>query len=130
MNDLLPCPFCGGKAYYQKHNGKSGIYEDREMVYCRDCYAQVLSGSAYKSPVANWNSRVNTGNVQKLKTERGVQKLKNERGAGRKPFIEREKQDVLLFYENENLSYRQIAELCSISVGSVHKLINEHKKAV
>jgi len=70
---------------------------------------------------------MNLEECSSAKTE-PVQKLKNERGAGRKPFLHLEKEDVLYFHEKEKMSYRKIADMCNISVGSVHKLINEHKK--
>ena len=57
-----------------------------------------------------------------------VQKLKNERGAGRKPALAFMDKQTLKDMREYGYSYREIAKLCGVSVGTVHKLINEHKK--
>jgi DNA invertase Pin-like site-specific DNA recombinase len=57
-----------------------------------------------------------------------VQKLINERGAGRKPKISNIDKQLILDSVSRGSSYRSTAHYFKVSVGTVHKLINEHKK--
>jgi len=53
----------------------------------------------------------------------------NPRGAGRRPGITlQQKNDVIKLFKL-NKSIRSIAKETNLSIGSVHKLINEHRKA-
>ena len=62
MNELKPCPFCGGKAYhYQERNGITvenmtlapGIMH---FVLCTECSA-LVSEASKKEAVELWNKR-------------------------------------------------------------------------
>jgi DNA-binding NarL/FixJ family response regulator len=57
-----------------------------------------------------------------------VQKLKNERGAGRKPSDLRYAKQAVMLYREDGYSMRKIAKIYGVSVGTVHKLINEQNK--
>lgn len=125
--DLKPCPFCGNRAEFESYYpGKNQFY-----VCCQTCESMGFTGTK-ELAAERWNNRTQTlEDVQKLNNEQNnsssVQKLKNERGAGRKRFIHVETDDVIHFY-SLGWSYRKIADMCNISLGSVHKLITEQKR--
>ena len=51
IEDLKPCPFCGGKA--MTHALKSG---ESLLIYCQDCLAE-LEGGAPQATIEKWNTR-------------------------------------------------------------------------
>lgn len=58
-NDLKPCPFCGGKAFFDKLYFAKGDWE--YCIACTDCDA--VFSLAYKNPdkgdlAEAWNRRV------------------------------------------------------------------------
>jgi DNA invertase Pin-like site-specific DNA recombinase len=75
-----------------------------------------------KTHAAAWNRRINTPSA--------VQKLKNERCAGRKKKISESSiiYEKILDYHRQKISMREIARYFNVSVGTVHKIINEHKQ--
>ena len=62
--------------------------------------------------------------VDKLKTN-NVQKIKNERGAGRKTKINDDVIRIVTMLKLQGKSIRAIAKEVELSVGTVHKIINE-----
>lgn len=54
-----------------------------------------------------------------------TEKKHNERGAGRKRKLEQKQIELIKMYRAQGMTYKQIAEQEQISVGLVHKLINE-----
>lgn len=57
-----------------------------------------------------------------------IKRVKNSRNAGRKPIENRLKYKVLELKNEQKLSIRAIAKELNISIGSVHKIISEHKQ--
>ena len=113
MINLLPCPFCGGEAEIQE-------FSIWNVVYCKECSASVSELDEITKVLSVWNKRV-TSSIS-------VQKLKNERGAGRKRKDVNVVDLVLHKRYNENYTIRSIAYEMGLSVGCVHKLINEHEE--
>lgn len=73
-----------------------------------------------------WEKVLEENKELKKQLDGSVQKIKNERGAGRKPkFNDTEIQSIKM-YKLQGKSYRAIAEIFNCSVGTIHKLINEH----
>lgn len=68
-----------------------------------------------------------TKQVEELKAGTNVQKIKNERGAGRKPKFNDVEIQSIKMYKLQGKSYRTVAEMFNCSVGTIYKLINEHK---
>lgn len=61
MDNLKPCPFCGGKAKLEvsRHGGKQ---HDFAKVYCTKCNAKIIyeidvEYSAKDKAVTDWNAR-------------------------------------------------------------------------
>lgn len=52
MNKLLPCPFCGGEAHFER----VGTNKVSCIVACEDCGASLETGETWDSG-ANWNTR-------------------------------------------------------------------------
>ena len=50
MNDLKPCPFCGGEAEY-------GLTMAGEEAYCKKCHAAMPRLTTKAEAIAAWNSR-------------------------------------------------------------------------
>ncbi|MCL2223489.1 MAG: Lar family restriction alleviation protein [Defluviitaleaceae bacterium] len=118
---LLPCPFCGSEAEFVRFGSKIPY----DVIRCTGCYCQtdaIIGG--LKSGVESWNNRVTYGSPAP------VQKLKNERGAGRKPKISDIDKQRILDFVSRGSSYRSTAHYFKVSLGTVHKLINEHEKIV
>ena len=55
MNELLPCPFCGGEAVFHNSLRPPETYPCR--VYCDNCWAEVGGYSTEAEAIAAWNSR-------------------------------------------------------------------------
>lgn len=55
---LLPCPFCGGKAYVRLH-----VFHDLPLSYGVECYTCGAQGMQFYSTldkaIERWNRRVN-----------------------------------------------------------------------
>ena len=62
--------------------------------------------------------------IERLKVNR-VQKIKNERGAGRKTKINDDVIRIVTMLKLQGKSIRAIAKEVELSVGTVHKIINE-----
>lgn len=139
MDKLLNCPFCG----FSESDivTYSNFTKPRYAVMCSYCGAYSGIKDTKKETVKNWNMRALTindfttenptpANVQKLNNVNAspvlVQKLKNEHGAGRKPKITEEIKECVIRFRY--LTMREIAKHCNISVGSVHKIISEHRR--
>ena len=57
MEELKPCPFCGGKAEIKKHE-EWGWFQYE--VYCKNCDASFDASFSSKEAARNhWNRRVN-----------------------------------------------------------------------
>lgn len=53
MNELKPCPFCGGEA-------KAFSFRDgATIVYCEDCEIETPMFTAMKYAIKAWNRRAN-----------------------------------------------------------------------
>ena len=63
--------------------------------------------------------------IEELKNG-SVQKIKNERGAGRKSKIDNNIIAAVTMLKLQGKSIRKISEEIGLSVGTVHKIINEH----
>lgn len=57
MDELKPCPFCGGEA----ETGKTvfGLRAGLIFVFCKKCYASSLDYKTEKEAIKVWNRRVN-----------------------------------------------------------------------
>ena len=53
MNELKPCPFCGGKAKLQGDESKYGCF-----VVCTNCYAEMDYSETEVKAIEAWNKRV------------------------------------------------------------------------
>jgi len=51
--DLLPCPFCGGKAYYER----IGTQRYSTVIQCEDCSCQLETGEVEWNAGSRWNTR-------------------------------------------------------------------------
>lgn len=51
-NELLPCPFCGGEAEYERQGG----WRQSEIVVCTDCGCR-LEYNGSPELESNWNMR-------------------------------------------------------------------------
>ncbi|MCL2189878.1 MAG: Lar family restriction alleviation protein [Defluviitaleaceae bacterium] len=147
--NLLPCPFCGGRAEYGKGVGCN------YMVDCIDCKAHTGIYRTVKEAEEKWNARIDnvhmsTGDffimqmkqkekstVHKSKNEQiiksTVHKSKNEQvisRAGRKPKVTRKIYSDIMRWHEKGFSVRQIIyyldvfEGVKLSVGLVHKTIH------
>lgn len=57
MNELKPCPFCGGKArldIIERYDGANTFF-----VRCTICQTTMPLKSEYSEAIAAWNRRVN-----------------------------------------------------------------------
>ena len=54
--DLMPCPFCGGKAYI---HDRSNDFSEWHWVSCRkvDCVEQKTSRPTVEQAISAWNRR-------------------------------------------------------------------------
>lgn len=52
MEDLKPCPFCGGKGSLD-HHADSHIY----VIVCTECEAEGSWTDSEEKAIANWNKR-------------------------------------------------------------------------
>lgn len=69
MSELLPCPFCGGKAGLCT-NDEGDKYGDGYFVWCRECAAESGCSSTDKEAIEAWN-RVSDA-VERMKPKKGV----------------------------------------------------------
>ena len=60
---LKPCPFCGGEALFQFHEGSYG------MIWCSECVCEKLHGCCFENDshedfvkclIESWNRRAGT----------------------------------------------------------------------
>lgn len=62
IDELKPCPFCGGRASARRFDGK---FFDVYKVYCmnEDCYIEPATRPYYskKEAIEAWNRRVDDG---------------------------------------------------------------------
>nr|DAQ39758.1 MAG TPA: restriction alleviation protein [Caudoviricetes sp.] len=58
MNDLKPCPFCGGKAILETVDGNSS---EECYIYCPECDFESGVYSQPKFIVEKWNRRADNG---------------------------------------------------------------------
>ena len=67
MNELKPCPFCGGDAKHQTYTSQQTLFSpSKRCIYykCKDCEAQTKAFresvyySAEEKAVEAWNRRV------------------------------------------------------------------------
>jgi hypothetical protein len=71
MNNLKPCPFCGGEAKLCDNSISDCVYDpitlaeidctyeepDTFWVNCRECYAMTLGFDTEKEAIEAWNKR-------------------------------------------------------------------------
>lgn len=61
MNELKPCPFCGGEARLKRINGYYGYTSDAYSVECLCCGATIKKSNGYRdltnSVISSWNRR-------------------------------------------------------------------------
>lgn len=69
MSELLPCPFCGGKAVLCT-NDEGDKYGDGYFVWCCECAAESGCSSTDKEAIEAWN-RVSDA-VERMKPKRVV----------------------------------------------------------
>lgn len=50
---LLPCPFCGGAAYFERH----GTHRQSCIVACQDCGCSLETGEVGNDCGGMWNHR-------------------------------------------------------------------------
>jgi len=50
---LLPCPFCGGEAYFER----IGDRRQSEIVRCEDCGCSLESSNTGGLKTTDWNNR-------------------------------------------------------------------------
>lgn len=123
-HSLLHCPFCGNGGHeisYPPRSAKNMFSGTRYVVMCTECGGHTGYCESPGEAVARWNTRAQT-----LDDCAPVQKLKNERGAGRKPKNWNVKN--MLAERRAGWTYRKIAKMRGLSVGTVHKLISEQSK--
>lgn len=64
MEELRPCPFCGGEALYDEYHDDNGMPEiyyreyHRYIVRCKDCDATVDAMINGALAIKKWNRRV------------------------------------------------------------------------
>lgn len=56
MDNLLPCPFCGWTALYDKH-GNNATGGELHWVKCGNCHARGPSLETWDGAVECWNER-------------------------------------------------------------------------
>ena len=71
MNELKPCPFCGGEAELIKEHEcwGHGMFNTSYFVRCKKCGSEGKSGSGYDKEaeqcliegIENWNRRADNG---------------------------------------------------------------------
>ena len=54
MNDMKPCPFCGGEAEI--------IGDDYFWIQCKFCRAETMGSEDLAEAIEVWNRRVEDGN--------------------------------------------------------------------
>lgn len=55
MEDLKPCPFCGG-GNINAVDGGGGVFSVKSYVECKDCHAFIF-GETYEKAITAWNTR-------------------------------------------------------------------------
>jgi len=57
MNELKPCPFCGGNALIQvvRDLDTGGYYS--HYIFCDDCGAEMSAKHEHESVIEKWNKR-------------------------------------------------------------------------
>lgn len=116
--NLKYCPFCSSSSLSISCAG-------HWFIHCFGCKAVVHFGVVNKDEITlKWNIHTQTSE----ECLDNAKKAKNERGAGRKPKLNDADRKRLLFLYKSGQTYRQLSEDFMISVGTVHKIINEHRK--
>ena len=57
MDELKPCPFCGGEARLEPELKSVEDYSDFHWVTCRECYAMSLGTYGEDKAIEAWNRR-------------------------------------------------------------------------
>lgn len=57
VEELLPCPFCGGRAFYGDTGRDNDIDDTTMIVACRECDATIERAEGVHEAVAAWNNR-------------------------------------------------------------------------
>lgn len=57
---LLPCPFCGGKAYAEVDNGKPPVRHYPYLIECKCGATAPKRGKDYEEAATAWNTRSNS----------------------------------------------------------------------
>lgn len=60
--EILPCPFCGGKAYLRNVKGSTA-----KWVTCKVCLCDGETAYSEKSAIYNWNTRPQILNDEQMK---------------------------------------------------------------
>ena len=65
MDELKPCPFCGGKAKLIKRKLKTGFYArgGTYYVHCTRCLVRTETNKNVNLVIYEWNKRINDDTI-------------------------------------------------------------------